>query len=165
LDEIAYLDGIDDVDTTIKVVMNPGGTVKTGMVPPAFNARKNGIPFSIRAVDNLKLCVYYLKHVERVQRKSIANSINLVLVCSYRDQQHHDVSFKKTAEDPVINEKDWHRTLETIKEYITSQYGGAGDTLDYVVWPDIEVNPETEDHAEGYESGDQEMTARAPHTG
>jgi predicted enzyme related to lactoylglutathione lyase len=30
LDEIAYLDGIDDVDTTIKRVTNPGGTVTTG---------------------------------------------------------------------------------------------------------------------------------------
>jgi hypothetical protein len=30
LDEIAYLDGIDDIDTTIKVVTNPGGTVTTG---------------------------------------------------------------------------------------------------------------------------------------
>jgi hypothetical protein len=30
LDEIAYLDGIDDVDTTIKGVTYPGGTVKIG---------------------------------------------------------------------------------------------------------------------------------------
>jgi hypothetical protein len=30
LDEIAYLDGIDDVDTTIKGVTNPGETVTTG---------------------------------------------------------------------------------------------------------------------------------------
>jgi hypothetical protein len=30
LDEIAYLDGIDDVDTMIKGVTNPGGTVTTG---------------------------------------------------------------------------------------------------------------------------------------
>jgi hypothetical protein len=29
LDEISYLDGIDDVDTTIKGVTNPGGTVTT----------------------------------------------------------------------------------------------------------------------------------------
>jgi hypothetical protein len=29
LDKIAYLDGINDVDTTIKGVMNPGGTVTT----------------------------------------------------------------------------------------------------------------------------------------
>jgi hypothetical protein len=30
LDEIAYLDGIDDVDTTIKGVANPGRKLKTG---------------------------------------------------------------------------------------------------------------------------------------
>jgi hypothetical protein len=30
LEEIAYLDGVDDVDTTIKGVKSPGGTVTTG---------------------------------------------------------------------------------------------------------------------------------------
>jgi hypothetical protein len=30
LGEIAYLDGIEDVDKTIKGVTNPGGTVATG---------------------------------------------------------------------------------------------------------------------------------------
>jgi hypothetical protein len=37
--------------------------------------------------------------------------------------------------------------------------------LDYVVRPYIEVKPEAEDPADGYETVDQEMTARAPHTG
>jgi hypothetical protein len=65
----------------------------------------------------------------------------------------------------VINDKDWLRTLETIKEYLASQYGGTGATLDYVVRSDIEVKPEADDPAEGYETVDQEMNARAPHTG
>jgi FlaG/FlaF family flagellin (archaellin) len=69
LDEIAYLDGIEDVDTTIKGVTNPGGTVTTGEGTSRVTSRNNGIPVSIRAVANLKLCVYYLKHMERVQRK------------------------------------------------------------------------------------------------
>jgi hypothetical protein len=85
-DEIAYLDGIDDVDTTIKGVTNPGGTVITGEVTSRVTSRNNGISLSIRAVANLKLCVYYLKHMERVQRKPIPNAINLVLVRNYRDQ-------------------------------------------------------------------------------
>jgi hypothetical protein len=106
-------------------------------------------------VDNLKLCVYYLKHTERVQRQPVANEINLVLVRSYRDQQHHEVDFKKNAEEPVINEKDWPRTLETIREYLASHYGVTGATLDYVVRPDIEVKPEAEDPAENYETVDQ----------
>jgi hypothetical protein len=116
-------------------------------------------------VANLKLCVYYLKHTERVKWKPIANSINLILVRSYHDQQLHEVSFKKIAEEPVINYKDWPRPLETIKEYLTSQYGGTGAASDYVMRPDIEVKPEAEDPSEGCETVDQEMTARAPHTG
>jgi hypothetical protein len=135
----------DDVDTTIKGITNPGGTVRTGTGSTAVTSCNNGIPLSIRVVAYLKLCVYYLKHIERVQRKPVANSINLTLVRSYRDQQRHEVSFKKTAEKPVINEKDWPRTLETIKEYLVSQYGGTGATLDYGVQPDITVKAEYED--------------------
>jgi hypothetical protein len=165
LDEIAYLDGIEDVDTTIKGVTNPVGTVKTGEGTSRVTSRNNGIPISIRAVANLKLCVYYLKHMERVSRKPVPNAINLVLVHSYRDQQRHEVGFKKTAEEPGINDKDWPRTLEKIREYLASQYGVTGATLDYVVRAEIAVKPEAEDPPENYETVDQEMTAREPHTG
>jgi hypothetical protein len=65
----------------------------------------------------------------------------------------------------VINEKDCPRNLEIIREYLASQYGVTGDTLDYVVRPDIGVKPEAEDPAEGYETLDQEMNTRAHHTG
>jgi hypothetical protein len=154
-DEIAYLDGIDDMDTTIQGVTNPGGMVMTGTVITVVTSRNNGIPVSIRAVAYLNLCVYYLKHMERVQRQPFSNAINLVLVRSYRDQQRHDVGFKKTIEYPVINDKDWPRTMETIREYLASQYGVTRATLDYVVRPYIEVKPEAADPAENYESLDQ----------
>jgi tRNA (Thr-GGU) A37 N-methylase len=111
LDEIAYLDWIEDVDTKIKGVTNPGGTVTTGTVTTRVTSRNNGIPVSIREVDNLKLCVYYLKHMERVHRQPVPNAINLVLVRSYRDQQCHEFGFKKTDEEPEINDKDRPRTL------------------------------------------------------
>jgi hypothetical protein len=100
LGDIAYLDANEDVDTMIKVVTNPGGTFTTGEGTSRVTSRNNGIPVSIRAVTNLKLCVYYLKHMERVQRQPVPNAINLVLVRSYRDQQRHEVGFKKTAEEP-----------------------------------------------------------------
>jgi hypothetical protein len=118
-------------------------------------SRNNGIPVSIRAVANLKLCVYYLKHMERVQRHPVANAINLVLVRSYCDQQRHEVGFKKTAEETEINDKYWPRTLENINYYLASQYGVTGATLDYIVRPDIAVKPEAEDPAETYETVDQ----------
>jgi hypothetical protein len=100
LGEIAYLDGSEDVDTMIKGVTNPGGNVTTGEGTARVTSRNNGIPVSITAVTNLKLCVYYLKHMERVRRQPIPNAINLFLVRSYRDQQRHEVGFKKTAEEP-----------------------------------------------------------------
>jgi hypothetical protein len=98
LGEIAYLDGSEDVDAMIKGMTNPGGAVTTGEGTSRVNSRNNGIPVSIRAVANLKLFVYYLKHMERVQRQPVPNAINLVLVRSYRDQQRHEVGFKKTDE-------------------------------------------------------------------
>jgi hypothetical protein len=37
--------------------------------------------------------------------------------------------------------------------------------LDYGVHPDIEIKPEAEDPTDGYETVDQEITAKEPHTG
>jgi hypothetical protein len=71
LDETAYLDGVVDVDTTIKGVTNPVGMVTTVMGVTSATLLNNGIPVSIREVANLKLCVYFLKHMERVQREPL----------------------------------------------------------------------------------------------
>jgi hypothetical protein len=60
LGEIAYLHGSEDVDAMIKGVTNPGGTVTTVEGTSRVTSHSNGIPVSIRAVANLKLCVYYL---------------------------------------------------------------------------------------------------------
>jgi hypothetical protein len=57
LDEIRYLDGIDNIDLTIKGVTNPGGTVTMGTGTSRVTSRSNGIPVSIRAVANLNICV------------------------------------------------------------------------------------------------------------
>jgi hypothetical protein len=78
-----------------------------------------------------------------------------LLVHSYRDQQRHEVGFKKTAEEPEINDKGWPRTLENSREYIASQYGVTGATLDYIVRAEISVKPEAEDPPENYETVDQ----------
>jgi hypothetical protein len=82
LEEIVYLDGEGDVYTTIKGVTSPGGTVTTwtvnvGTGATSVTSRNNGIPVSIRAVANLNLCVYYIKHMEMVQRKPMVTDIDL----------------------------------------------------------------------------------------
>jgi hypothetical protein len=165
LGEIAYLDGDGDVENTIKGVASLGGTVTVGTGTSTVTSRNNGIPVPIRDVENLKLCVYYLKHLERVECKPVPTAIDLELVHSYHDQQIYEASFKKIAEEPVINDKDWHRTLENIKGYLASQYGETGATFDYVVRPEITVKSEAEDPAEDNDTVDQKMTARALHSG
>jgi hypothetical protein len=165
LEEFAYLYGEGDVDTTIKGVTSPGGTVTVGMGATSVTSRSNGIHVSIKAVTNLKLYVYYLKHMEIVQRNLVLSANELELARSYHDQHRHEVGFKNTAEELEINDKDWHRTVENIKEYLAFQYEGKGDTLDYVVRPDIAVTPEAQDPSADYDTVDQEMTIRAPHTG
>jgi hypothetical protein len=112
LGEIAYLDVNEDVDAMIKGVTNTGGMVRMGEDTSRATSRNNGIPVSVMALANLKICVYYLKHMERVQCQPVPNAINLVLNRSYRDQQRHEVCLKKTAEEPEINDKDWPMTLE-----------------------------------------------------
>jgi hypothetical protein len=165
LKDIAYLDGDDDAENTIKGVTSPRGTVTVGTVTMAVTSRNNGTPVSIRDVANLELCVYYLKHMERVQRKPMVTAIDLELVLSYREQKRYEASFKKTTVEHLINKKNWPHTLENIKEYLASQYGGTGATLDYIVGAETVVKPEAEDPAEDYDTVDQEMTAHATHSG
>jgi hypothetical protein len=98
LHEIAYLDGDHDMENTIKGVTSLGVTVTFGTVTKAMISRHNGIPVSIRAVANLNICVYYIKHMERVQRKPMVTAIDLELVRSYRAKQRYEASFKKTLE-------------------------------------------------------------------
>jgi hypothetical protein len=165
LEEVAYLDGEDDVKTMIKRVTCPGGTVTVGTGSTGFTPPNNVIPFFIRAEANMNLCVYYLKHMEQVQWITVVNSINLTLVHDYRNRHMYEESFKKTAGEPVINGKDWSRTLENIKVYLASQYGGTGAALDYVIRVKATSNTEADDPADAYEMVDQEMNAHAPHSG
>jgi hypothetical protein len=55
--------------------------------------------------------------------------------------------------------------LENIKEYLASQYGWTGATLDYVIWAEAMAKPAADDPADDYEMVDQEMAARILHYG
>jgi hypothetical protein len=66
LEKVAYLDDEDDVENTIKGVTSPGRTVTVGTWSSAVTSHNKGISVLIRDVENMKLCVYYLKHMERV---------------------------------------------------------------------------------------------------
>jgi hypothetical protein len=56
-------------------------------------------------------------------------------------------------------------TLEDIKEYLASQYGGTWATLDYIIQAETTVKPEADDPVEECETMVQETTVHAPHSG
>jgi hypothetical protein len=133
LDEVKWMDGEDDVENMIKRVNRPGGTFTVGSGNHAVTTPTVGLQVSLRAENNLKLCVYFLKHIERVQWVPTAASITLEVVSGYREQHRYEEKFKKTAVEPEINDKDWPRTMESIREYLAAQYGAKGSIWDYVI--------------------------------
>jgi hypothetical protein len=53
----------------------------------------------------------------------------------------YEENFKVTAYQPIINEKDWHRTMEAVHELFESVRGETGVPLAYVVHESVEIPP------------------------
>jgi hypothetical protein len=124
----------------INRVNRPGGMFTVVSGADAVTTPNVGLQVSLRAENNLKLCVYFLKHMERVQLVPMAASIMLEVVRGYREQQRYEDKFKKTAVEPDVNGKYWPWTMESIREYfLSAQYGAKGSTLDYVIRQEVEV--------------------------
>jgi hypothetical protein len=144
-DEVKWMDGEDNVENIIKLVNHPGGTFTFGSGNEAFTTPTVGLQVSLLADINLKLCVYFLKHTERVHRVPTEDSITLEVVRGYREQHRYEEKFNKTAVKPEINDKDWPHTMESVREYLAAQYGAKGFTLDYVIRQEVEVKPHASD--------------------
>jgi hypothetical protein len=70
-------------------------------------------------------------------------SVALTVVRSLRPTKEYKENFKVTADQPVINEKDWPRTMEAIRELFGSVLGETGVPLAYVVRENVEIPPGT----------------------
>jgi hypothetical protein len=121
-----------------------------------------GNSVSIRAETNLKLAVFYLRHQARISRIVAPASVALAVVQRLRSTKEYKENFKVTAEQPIINEKDWPRKMEAIREFFGSVLGETGVPLAYVVRDNVEIPPGTYP-SEGYITVAEEMIARAPH--
>jgi hypothetical protein len=117
---------------------------------------------SIRAETNLKLAVFYLRHQDRISRIVAPASVALTVVRSLRSTKYYEENFKVAAEQPVINEKDWPRTMEAVCEFFGSVLGETGVPLAYVIRENCELSPGT-DPSEWYITVAEEIIERAPH--
>jgi hypothetical protein len=82
----------------------------------------------------------------RVTRTTVA-PIDLELVPWFRDQRKWEENFKmkweedykKAAVEPVINAKDWPRTIDKIREFLASILGDTGVPLTFLIKVDSTV--------------------------
>jgi hypothetical protein len=182
LEEVGFLKN-KDVDQLIQSVTRPGGmqTLTTAAVPYISNDGDAGyhsgvaevidwvpnrrIPVPQRAVMNIKLLVFWLKHQRRISRITVIREVTVALVCQWRDQSVFEDDYEVTMTQPVIDEKDWQKTMEEIYEFLAANHGEQGNPLSYVILPSIVLPTEDGDPSTGYEMVDIEMIASGPHTG
>jgi hypothetical protein len=160
---------LNDIDSLVKQLRRPGGVISG---PAIFGGAAQGNPeplvdnpvhsVSIRAGTNLKLAVFYLRHQVRISRIVASANVALTVVRSLCSTKEYEENFKVTAEQPVINQKDWPRTMEAIREFFCSVLVETGVPLAYVVRENLEIPPGTYP-SEGYITVAKEMISCAPH--
>jgi hypothetical protein len=167
LEEVVFLND-NAIDSLVKQLWCPGGmiagpTIVGGAAQgnPGPLVSNPGQSVSIRAATNLKLAVFYLRHQVRISRIVAPASVSLTVVRRLRSTKEYEENFKVTADQPIMNEKDWPRTMEAIREFFGSVLGETGVPLAYAVRENVEIPPGT-DPSEGYITVAEEMIARAP---
>jgi hypothetical protein len=182
LEEVGFLKN-KEVDQLIQSVTRPGGmqAIMTAAVPEIDTAGQaghhadvaqvidwvpnRGIPVPQRAVMNIKLLVFWLKRQRRISQIPVISKVTVALVRKWRDQSVFEDDYEITMTQPVIDEKDWPKTMEEISEFIAVNHGEQGNPLSYVIHPNAAVPTEINDPSAGYETVDIEMVARSPHSG
>ena len=110
VDELRNLDD-DKASNLCRVLRRPGGTNAAGAADP-------GTKVSARAEDNLKLAIYYVKHQDRVSRAVNVGEITLTNVRKLIKQRDTERNHTDPDTPPVIDCKDWPKTMEAVEEYL-----------------------------------------------
>jgi hypothetical protein len=168
LEEVVFLNG-KDIDSLLKQLRRPGGLISgpttvegAAQGNPGPLVAKPGHYVSIRDDTNIKLAVFYLRHQARISRIVAPASVALTVVRSLRSTNEYEENFKVTADQPLINEKYWPRTMEANCEFFGSVLGKPGVPLAYGICENVEIPPGTYP-SDGYITVVDEIIARAPH--
>jgi hypothetical protein len=165
VDELKILMNADVVELC-KALRRPGGTINNPQA--ALRGQPNRIPnpginVPLRAVENLKMAAYYVRHYERISRPMDPAMITLVAVRALRPLKEHEESHEQPDEVPTFEEKDMVKTIDSIDSYLRSYLGERKVPLAYVTRQDAVVTPSVDDPPANYTTVEEEMIARAPH--
>ena len=126
IDELHFLMDAD-VETLCRNIKRPGGVTAA----PAAGANL-GHMISQRAQKNINLAAYWLCHSEQISRTHEPADITDVNICSIWVLRDTEDSYED-ATPPVIDDKDWPRTMDALREYFHNTYGITKIPLLYMV--------------------------------
>ena len=159
LEEIRFLKD-SEIDSLCKVVRRPGGAIAGAGVGQVV--ANPGIPVSLRAEKSLKLAVYWIRQQEKVTRDVTPADIVMDVfrsICEVRDTNR---AYVAPTVFPVINDKDWPKTIETLTEFLDSFLGDTKIPLGYVFRKTVAF-PEGDNPRPAYPTIAAEMICRATH--
>ena len=139
-----------DVETLCRNTKRPGGVAAA----PAAGAN---LGHMIRqwAPKNINLAAYWFCHSERISQACQPDVINVHSIRALRDAEDN----YEDATPPVIDDKDWLRTMDALREYFRNTYGITKIPLLYVVHEQEAPMDEPEGH---WEDPMMQMIDRAP---
>jgi hypothetical protein len=94
------------VTTLCKTMHKPGGAVV-------------GQAITLTSESNMCLLCFYLRHLKRCSHSAIVGQMTLQAIRNLQSQRDQENDHKE-PESPVIDSKDWARTMESIGEYFGS---------------------------------------------
>jgi hypothetical protein len=162
------LESLEDkaVERLCQALKKPGGTVpnpKAGAPGAPAQIPNPGFIVSIKAEEKLKLAAYLVCHQRRISCPATVAAIIVKAVRKFKEMKVAEESHKDPTEKPIINEKNWQRTLDDVEEYLRNHLGQTHILLSYVVRKDEQVPPHIVDPPNNYTSIQDEMISRASH--
>ena len=156
----------DEVEALCKLVRSPGGTIANPTGRGAQIAAP-GCGVSMRAITNLKLACYFIRHQTRTSRIYTPATVTLARVRELRPLKDEELAYKVPTDKVSIDDKNWPKTLESLQIWISKHLGVTKAPLGYVIRNDVTA-PEDPDlrtgqHRSQYGSHHEEMLARCPH--
>jgi hypothetical protein len=165
--ELEYLLDEDCVNLC-KTIRRPGGHLPNpGFVaggPEPATIPYTGIMVSQRAETNMQLAAYAVRHYNRISRATNVAGMNPTSIRRLRElkiKEEARVTDAPTA--PAIDNKNWPKTMDSLRDYFSSVLGETKAPLAYVIRDDQAVQPEADDPPDNYDTPENEMIARMPH--
>ena len=138
MDEITELALLSDTEceSLCKLVRRPGGLIPNPNAaaagqPPMINAP--GHTVSMRAVTNLKLACFFIRHHVRTSRSCSAATVILADIRTLRDLKALEEAYTIPDSPPSINEKNWPKTLEGLVLWVAKHLGVKKTPLQYII--------------------------------